>query len=66
MRLHDKAAIVTGSRSGSGEDIAMRFAGEGAKVMINDRRPLRAGGRCHPGGRPDRGFRPRRYRGRCI
>ncbi|MDR2184199.1 MAG: SDR family oxidoreductase [Treponema sp.] len=33
MRLKDKVAIVTGTRTGIGKAIALRFAGEGAKVV---------------------------------
>jgi NAD(P)-dependent dehydrogenase (short-subunit alcohol dehydrogenase family) len=36
MRLKDKVAIVTGSGKGIGESIALRFAAEGAKLIIND------------------------------
>lgn len=36
MRLKDKVAIVTGSGKGIGESIALRFAEEGAKLIIND------------------------------
>lgn len=36
MKLKDKAAIVTGAASGIGRDIALLFAGEGAKVAIAD------------------------------
>ncbi|QEE29783.1 glucose 1-dehydrogenase [Terriglobus albidus] len=35
MRLQDKVAIVTGSSSGIGQDIAIRLAAEGAAVVIN-------------------------------
>ena len=36
MRLKDKAAIITGSGRGIGEGIVMRFAQEGAKIIVND------------------------------
>jgi len=36
MRLEDKVAIVTGAGGGFGEGIAVRFAQEGAKVVVND------------------------------
>jgi len=35
MRLQNKVAIVTGSSSGIGQDIAIRLAAEGAAVVIN-------------------------------
>ena len=35
MRLEDKAALVTGSSSGIGEAIALRFAREGADVAVH-------------------------------
>jgi NAD(P)-dependent dehydrogenase (short-subunit alcohol dehydrogenase family) len=36
MRLADKVAIVTGVGAGIGEAIAIRFAEEGAKLVLND------------------------------
>ena len=36
MQLRDKIAIVTGSASGIGRQIALRFAREGAKVAVAD------------------------------
>ncbi len=36
MRLQDKIAIVTGAASGIGRSTALRFAGEGARLILND------------------------------
>jgi len=36
MRLKEKAAIVTGAGSGMGKAIAIRFAEEGARVVVSD------------------------------
>src|SRR4051794_1981651 len=41
-RLDGKIAIVTGSASGIGKQIALRFAREGAKVAVADLDPGRA------------------------
>jgi NAD(P)-dependent dehydrogenase (short-subunit alcohol dehydrogenase family) len=35
-RLHDRRAIITGAGAGIGRAIAMRFAAEGARVMVAD------------------------------
>lgn len=39
MRLEGKTALITGSGSGFGEGIALRFAQEGAKIIVNDINP---------------------------
>ena len=36
MRLKDKVAIITGAGAGIGEAIAVRFAEEGARLILND------------------------------
>ena len=38
-RLQDKVAIVTGAGQGIGREIALRFAREGARVVVADLRP---------------------------
>ena len=38
QRLKDKVAIVTGSSSGIGKAIALRFGAEGANVVVTARR----------------------------
>ena len=42
MRLTGRTAVVTGAGRGLGEAIALRFAAEGAAVMINDMDPQTA------------------------
>lgn len=39
MRLEGKVAIITGASQGIGEAYALRFADEGAKVVVVNRRP---------------------------
>ena len=43
-RLSDRTALVTGAASGIGRESALRFAGEGARVVVADRDE--AGGRA--------------------
>lgn len=43
MRLKDKVAIITGAGAGIGQAIAVRFAEEGARLVLNDIRKSAAG-----------------------
>ena len=42
MRLKDKVAIITGASQGIGREYALRFAREGAKVVVGDIREAQA------------------------
>ncbi len=42
MRLKDKVAIITGAGRGIGRDIALAYAREGARVVVNDVDPATA------------------------
>jgi len=42
MRLQDKVAIVTGGAQGMGRAISLRYAGEGARVVVADMNPAGA------------------------
>jgi NAD(P)-dependent dehydrogenase (short-subunit alcohol dehydrogenase family) len=37
MRLHDKVVVITGAASGMGRSMAIRFAAEGAKLVVGDK-----------------------------
>ncbi len=46
MRLRDKVAIITGAASGIGLATAIRFASEGARVVVADIDPQRVAAAC--------------------
>src|SRR5262249_27924058 len=50
-RLEGKIALITGAARGLGAAIARRFAGEGAKVIVNDLSPEAARAAAEPLGR---------------
>jgi NAD(P)-dependent dehydrogenase (short-subunit alcohol dehydrogenase family) len=43
MRLKDKVVVITGAASGMGRAMAIRFASEGAKLIVGDRHVRRLG-----------------------
>lgn len=43
-RLEGKAAVITGSSQGIGRAVALSMAAEGAKVIVNNRKPSKDGG----------------------
>jgi NAD(P)-dependent dehydrogenase (short-subunit alcohol dehydrogenase family) len=43
VRLKDKVAVITGAASGMGRAIAIRFASEGARLIVGDRHAQRLG-----------------------
>jgi NAD(P)-dependent dehydrogenase (short-subunit alcohol dehydrogenase family) len=43
MRLKDKVVVITGAASGMGRAMAIRFASEGAKLIVGDRHIRRLG-----------------------
>jgi NAD(P)-dependent dehydrogenase (short-subunit alcohol dehydrogenase family) len=43
MRLRDKVVVITGAASGMGRSIAIRFAAEGASLVVGDRHAQRLG-----------------------
>jgi NAD(P)-dependent dehydrogenase (short-subunit alcohol dehydrogenase family) len=43
MRLQDKVVVITGAASGMGRSMAIRFAAEGAKLIVGDKHVQRLG-----------------------
>ena len=47
MRLAGKSAVITGASTGIGRAAALRFAGEGARLIVADLRDEQGESLCH-------------------